>query len=199
MLDYPNPIRALIEELRRLPSVGPRTAERLALHLLQDDTSHARALAHALVHAADAIRPCPRCGFFTEEDLCAICRDPTRDATLLCVVHHAADILTLEKSNSFKGRYHVLGGLLSPLDGVGPEDLRLDSLWLRAEEEKPAELILALGADVKAETTALYLAAECKSRGLRASRLATGIAVGGSLEFSDPLTLSHALQDRKPI
>ncbi|NJK93246.1 MAG: recombination protein RecR [Blastochloris sp.] len=198
MLDYPASIRKLIASLRQLPGVGPRNAERLALHLLQPRSELALGLAESLREVKIRVQACPCCGFFTEEDRCEICRDNRRDSTQICVVEKAADVLSLEKSGSFRGLYHVLGGTLSPLDGIGPEQLNISPLLERCRS-LVREVVLALGQDVKGETTSLYLAGELKSSGLRVSRLATGLSVGGSLDYADPQTLTHALQGRKEL
>ncbi len=204
MLDYPAPIRKLISALRQLPTIGSRSAERLALHLIQQDSELVHGLADALREVKTHIKPCSVCGFFTDNDICEICLDPKRDRSLICVVERASDVLTIEKSASYRGLYHVLGGTLSPLDGIGPEQLTIEKLLNRihrpeSSNGKVEEVIFALGHDVRGETTALYLSGELKSLGLRLTRLATGLSVGGSLEYADPQTLLHALQGRKEI
>jgi recombination protein RecR len=199
MLDYPPAIRKLIAALRQLPSVGSRSAERLALHLLQQDSSLALSIADSIRDARTRIHACPVCGFFCETALCAICADTQRDQTTLCVVERPADVLSLEKSGTYRGLYHVLGGTLSPLDGIGPEQLSIASLQKRCQTNPIQEIVLALGHDVKGETTSLYLSGELKTSSLRVTRLATGLSVGGSLEYADPQTLVHALQGRKEL
>ncbi|GAB4242252.1 MAG: recombination mediator RecR [Candidatus Methylacidiphilales bacterium] len=198
-MDYPPAFRRLVQAFRQLPSVGPRTAERFTLHLLEQDAAMAKSLGDSILEVRKAIRPCASCGFFAEEELCPICQDPTRDPTLACVVAHARDVIALEKSAAFRGRYYVLGGVLSPLDGVGPEELRLDRCWQELERRGVREVILALGSDVAGETTGIYLAGEMKQRGWKVSRLATGIAVGGDLEFVDSVTLGRALAERRAV
>lgn len=188
-----------MEALRRLPSVGPRSAERLALHILKSGSDPARSLAESILEAGSVVRPCANCGFFSQEPLCDLCRDSTRISKLLCVVEQATDVLAFEKSGGFKGLYHVLGGCLSPLDEIGPEELNIPRLLKRIREESVEEVILGLNTDVKGETTTLYLAHEIHALGVRVTRLATGISVGGALEYADSATLGHALKDRKPI
>lgn len=199
MADYPPAFQELISALRQLPSVGPRSAERLALYLLESPPVVSQRLATAIADCRQRIVPCERCGFYAEGPLCTICSDDKRDRQVWCVVEQPSDVLKLEKSGSFRGLYHVLGGRLSPLDGVGPEQLRIGSLQARLEAEKPAEIILALGADVEGETTALYLAPILKSTGARVTRLATGLPAGGGLEFADSVTLGYALSGRREL
>lgn len=204
MLDYPAPIRTLVSVLRQLPTIGPRSAERLALYLIQQDTALNLSLADALQGVRTKIKACSICGFYSDQDTCEICRDPKRDRSVICVVERTSDVLTMERSACFNGLYHVLGGTLSPLDGVGPEQLNFDSLIKRVQTAAPTnfpikEIVFALGHDVKGETTALYLSNQLKTSPIRLSRLATGLSVGGSLEYADPQTLGHALQGRKEI
>lgn len=195
--DYPGPVRQLIGELRQLPGIGPRSAERVAIWLLQDSKADPRALAASLTAACDAVVSCEECGFFATEETCAICRDDTRDAMTLCVVEQAANILPLERSRAFRGRYHCLGGKLSPLDRVSPDDLRLSSLLRRIESHPGCEVILALGSDVEGEATAHYVADLLRDRDCRISRIAQGLPAGGGLEHADELTLMRALQGRR--
>lgn len=199
MTSLPGPIQELVSALHRLPGIGPRSAERLALHLVQSDPAAVRQLAEALVAAREKVGTCQRCGALTEVQPCRLCADPLRDATVLCVVERALDILSLEKSGTYRGRYHVLGGRLSPLNGVGPEDLRLPELEERLGTEGVTEVILALGSDVEGEATAHYLARRLAPRGVRVTRLAQGLPAGTGLEFADELTLSRALEGRREI
>lgn len=199
MADYPPSARRLIAALRQLPSVGPRTAERLALYLLRDDKETAIQLADALREAKSSIHRCQECGFFSDEDLCEICRDPNRDSHLFCIVESPADVLAFEKTAHYRGLYHVLHGALSPLDGIGPDDLAIPQLLTRLKEKEAREVILGMNPDVRGETTSLYIANELKTLGIPATRLATGISVGSGLEYIDSATLSHALADRKPV
>jgi recombination protein RecR len=198
--DYPPSFQKLIEALRQLPSIGPRSAERLALFLVADGGTISRHLAQALTDAQTQIHACPQCGFFSESATrCAICSDPQRDATLWCVVEQASEILKLERSGGFRGLYHALGGRLSPLDNVGPEQLTIAALLERVRNHPPREIILALGADVEGETTALYLAPLLKTEGVKVTRLATGLPAGGGLEYVDMVTLGYALSGRHEI
>lgn len=196
---YPAPIQALVAELKRMPGIGPRSAERIALWMVQSRDSRLVDIAAAISAVSTQIHPCPKCGFFTSEPVCEFCADAHRDATLLCVVEQATDILPLERTGVFRGRYHALGGRISPLDHVGPDDLRIPELLARIREEQPAEVILALGADVEGEATAGYLADVLRETGLRISRLAQGLPAGGGLEHADELTLSRALSGRKQL
>ena len=196
--DYPQPVTSLIAELKRLPGVGPRSAERIAVWLLQSPKANAPALAAALVHANHAIVACPVCGFFALHGSCQLCEDPKRDDLTLCVVEQATDVLPLERSGAFRGRYHCLGGKLSPLDRVAPEDLRIAPLLQRIDAAPgDLEVILALGADVEGEATANYLAELLRGRKCRLSRIAQGLPAGGGLEHADALTLLRALEGRR--
>lgn len=199
MADYPPAALRLVAALRKLPGIGPRSAERLALHLLSAPPGAAKDLAHALQEARNQIHPCAECGFFSEEGLCEICRDKNRDSSLLCVVEHAPDVLNFERSAAFKGKYHVLGGLLSPLDGIGPEELKIPDLLALAKKNRTKEVILGFGTDARGETTAIYLARELSALGLKITRLATGVAAGSGLEFVDSITLGQALSHRREI
>jgi recombination protein RecR len=199
MTDYPASFQELIAALRQLPSIGARSAERLALFLLQSPSAVGDRLAMAIGQAHASIHPCKQCGFFAEGDLCQVCLDDKRDARLWCVVEQRSDVLKLEKSGTFHGLYHVLGGRLSPLEGVGPEDLAIPALIGRVKKHSPREVILALGADVEGETTALYLAPLLKQAGALVTRLATGLPAGGGLEYADSVTLGYALSGRKEI
>jgi recombination protein RecR len=199
-VDFPLPVQQLVSELKRLPGIGPRSAERVAVWLLQNPKANSVTLAEALVAAKQAVRPCPLCGFFATESGCDVCEDPARDDQLLCVVEQATDVLPLERSGAFRGRYHCLGGKLSPLDRVSPEDLRIPSL-IRRIEAAPVEIevILALGSDVEGEATANYLAEILRGRNCRLTRIAQGLPAGGGLEFADELTLLRAMQGRRNL
>jgi len=194
--DFPEPVKALVAELKRLPGVGPRSAERMAVWLLRNKKAEPASLAAALVKAEEEIISCPVCGFFATLEGCGICDDSRRDDHLLCVVEQATDVLPLERSGGFNGRYHCLGGKLSPLDRVSPEDLEIPSLLKRIGEEE-IEVILALGSDVEGEATANYLADLLRGRNCRISRIAQGLPAGGGLEHADELTLLRALQGRR--
>lgn len=193
----PQPIAVLAAALNRLPGLGPRSSERLALHLAQADETSVKALAAAILEARQRVGLCEVCGALTEQQPCALCSDPRRDASLLCVVERALDVLALEKAGAFRGRYHVLGGRLSPLDGVGPEDLRCQELETRLDREPIREVILALGADVEGDATSFYLARRLEGRPLALTRIAQGLPAGSGLEFADDLTLSRALEGRR--
>ncbi|PTY06004.1 recombination protein RecR [Verrucomicrobia bacterium LW23] len=199
MAEYPPAFQELIRAFRRLPAVGPRSAERLALHLLSAEPAQSQRLAEAISRAREVIHPCPRCGFFAEGELCAICADSSRDTKVWCVVAQSSDVISMEKAGGFSGLYHVLGGRLSPLEKIGPEQLAIASLLRRIEESAPAEIILALSADVEGETTSLYLAPLIKKHGVKVSRLATGIPAGSGLEFADRVTLGYALTGRREV
>ncbi len=199
MQEYPHSIQALIEALRRLPSVGARSAERFTFFLLQAGPHVSETLARALDAVRERVTACPACGFWSEAAACALCEDAQRDRSLLCVVERAEDIVRLERAASYRGLYHALGGRLSPLDGIGPEDLRIAALEARLEKNPPQEVILALSADVEGETTALYLVDLLKGRGIRVSRLATGLPAGAGLEFADSVTLGYALAGRREV
>jgi recombination protein RecR len=188
---------ALIQLLARLPGLGPRSARRAALHLLKRRESLLEPLAAALARAAEAIRPCPVCGNLDAAMPCTICRDPERDRRTICVVEDLADLWALERTGAFRGRYHVLGGTLSALDGIGPEDLTIDRLVARVEPGQ--ELILALSATVEGQTTAHYLVDRLAGSGVKLSRLAQGVPVGGELDYLDDGTLRAALDARRPL
>lgn len=199
MTSLPEPIQRLLAALNTLPGIGPRSAERLALHIVQAESGAARQLAEAVLHARERIRSCPTCGGLTEAVPCVICADSKRDRTLVCVVERAVDIISIEKSGSYRGHYHVLGGKISPLNGVDPEDLRIAELEQRVGPEGIKEVILALGTDVEGDATSYYLAKRLASLGAKVTRLAHGLPAGSGLEFADELTLSHALQGRREL
>lgn len=197
--DYPVPVVALIDELRRLPGVGPRSAERIALWILQHPKAEPGALADSLVQAARDVTACGTCGFFATVDGCPVCGDHARDRTKLCVVEQATDVLPIERSGAFRGMYHCLGGKLSPLDNVTPEDLRIGSLLRRVGEVPSVEVILAVGADVEGEATANYLGELLHRKDCTVTRLAQGLPAGGDLEHADALTLSRAFEGRRDV
>jgi recombination protein RecR len=199
MASLPEPITALIATLGKLPGVGPRSAERLALHLVQSEVSDVKLLAHILVTARERIRMCSICGSLTEQEPCAICGDPRRDASLVCLVERATDIISLEKSSTYRGKYHVLGGKISPLNGVEPEDLRIKELEARLQHEPITEVIIALGTDVEGDATSNYLAKRLGRPSVKVTRIAHGLPAGAGLEFADELTLTHALAGRREM
>ncbi|MGH7013322.1 MAG: recombination mediator RecR [Stellaceae bacterium] len=189
----------LIQLLSKLPGLGPRSARRAALFLLKRRESLMEPLAAALTETAAKVRPCARCGNLDTDDPCALCRDPRRDQGLICVVEDMADLWAIERSASYSGLYHVLGGTLSALDGVGPEDLRIEPLVKRVADSQAHEVILALNATVEGQTTAHYVMDRLAATGVRVSRLAHGVPVGGELDYLDEGTLSAALAARKPL
>jgi recombination protein RecR len=195
-IEYPAAIRELIAQLRQMPGVGPRSAERIALWMVQARGQQPDEIARAIAVTRQSIRPCAHCGFFTMAELCEICDDPTRAPDLLCVVEQPTDILPLERTSAFRGRYHSLGGRISPLDHVGPEDLRISELVARVESEGFAEVILALAADVEGEATTNYLVELLKPFPVTLTRIAHGLPAGGGLESADQLTLYQALSGR---
>lgn len=190
---------ALVKALRILPGVGPRAAQRMALHLLQHDRDGARVLAGALERAVEAVHHCERCNTFTEDTVCALCRSGKRDAALLCVVETPADLMMVEQTQAYAGLYYVLMGRLSPLDGIGPREIRLDRLLKRALGGGVREVILATNFTHEGEATAHYVGELLATRGLKVSRLARGVPVGGELEYVDSGTLAQALRERRPI
>ena len=199
MASLPKPIEALVAELNRLPGIGPRSAERLALHLIQADSSVSSRLAEVLVSARKQIVECDECGGLAEKSPCAICSNPSRDEQLICVVERAVDILNVEKSGSFRGKYHVLGGKVSPMNGIGPEELRINELEKRLISGEVKEVIIALGTDVEGDATSHYLAKRLSKQNVEVSRIAHGLPAGSGLEFADELTLSQALEGRREL
>jgi recombination protein RecR len=196
---YPEPVARLIDALQRLPGIGPRTAQRLTFFLLKRPADEVRELADSLLSVKLNIVHCGRCFNVTDTDPCRICADPTRDSRLLCVVEEPNDLLAMERTGEFRGRYHVLLGALSPLDGIGPEDLKMRELFQRLESEQFEEIILATNPNVEGEATAIYLAKLLKPLGMRLTRIARGLPVGGDLEYADQVTLSKALEGRREI
>jgi len=199
MFSLPEPITALISALNRLPGIGPRSAERLALYLVQTDADSVRQLARTILSGRERIQICQVCGALTDGQPCAICSDPRRDSSLVCLVEQAADIISIEKSATYHGKYHVLGGKISPLNGIEPEDLRIAELEGRLQKEPIKEIIIALGTDVEGDATSFYLARRLSARGVKTTRIAHGLPAGSGLEFADELTLSRALEGRREI
>ena len=195
----PSSLQELIEALRCLPGVGPKSAQRMAYHLLQRDQDGAGRLARALAEALARVRHCERCNTFTEEQTCELCRSPRRDPATLCVVETPADLLMMEKTQCYRGRYFVLMGRLSPLDGIGPRDIHLDRLMRRACDGVVQEVILATNFTVEGEATAHYIGELVRTRGLRVSRIARGLPVGGELEYVDTGTLAQAVLERREV
>jgi recombination protein RecR len=196
---YPPALQNLINELSRLPGLGPKAAQRLAFHMLMRSVDSMDDLAAALLAAKEKTRHCRICGNFTEQEHCSICEDSSRDHSLLCIVENVADIIAMERLANFNGIYHVLGGAISPLEGIGPEKLNLKSLNSRLGGKKVKEVIMATNPTVEGEATALYLAKKIRPLGIKISRIAHGMPVGGSLAYADEATLSLALNDRKEL
>jgi recombination protein RecR len=196
---YEGAVQDLIDELGRLPGVGPKSAQRIAFHLLAADPIDVRRLVTALTEVKDKVRFCSVCGNVSEEDMCRVCRDPRRDLTVICVVEEPKDVVAIEKTREFRGRYHVLGGAISPIEGVGPDDLRIRELMTRLADGAVTELILATDPNLEGEATATYLARLVKPLDLRVTRLASGLPVGGDLEYADEVTLGRALVGRREM
>ena len=194
-----DPIQRLVQRLSRLPGVGEKSATRFAFHILRAPEAWARELAQAILDVRDKVRLCSRCCNLTEQDPCAICADARRDETIVCVVAQPTDLLAIERSGSYRGRYHVLHGVLSPLDGVGPDDLRIRELLDRLPGSPVAEVILATSPSVEGESTAMYLARLLGPLGVKLSRIAAGVPIGGELEHVDQVTLGRALEGRRPL
>ncbi len=195
----PEPVGALTAALARLPGIGPRSAERIALYLVQAESAEAQHLAQVVLQAREKVRLCTNCGALTETVPCDTCSDPRRDASLVCIVERPVDIFSIERSGSFRGKYHVLGGKISPTNGVGPEDLRVDSLERRLQSEPIRELVIALGTDVEGDATSFYLAKRLARPGLAITRIAYGLPAGTGVEFADEITLSRALEGRRQM
>ena len=196
---YEGVVQDLIDELGRLPGVGPKSAQRIAFHLLNTDAVDVRRLASVLVEVKDKVRFCSVCGNVAEEEQCKICRDPRRDLSLICVVEESKDVVAIERTREFRGRYHVLGGAISPIEGVGPDDLRVKELMTRLMSGTVTELIIATDPNLEGEATAAYLARLVGPLGLAVSRLASGLPVGGDLEYADEVTLGRAFEGRRRI
>jgi recombination protein RecR len=195
-LDYPDSFRELVRQFRRLPGIGPRSAERIALWLLRSPDAKTEHLLSAIAGARENLKTCRLCGFFSEQEECLLCRDEGRAGRELCIVESATDILPLERTGVFRGRYHALGGRLSPLEGIGPEQLRIAELVERLGSERPSEVILALGVDVEGEATAHYLAELLAPTGVHVTRIAQGLPAGGGVDQADQITLHRALSNR---
>jgi recombination protein RecR len=196
---YTGPLQALIDELNRLPGIGPKSAQRIAFHLLKVAPEDAKRLAAAITEAKARVVFCSVCFNVTDAELCQFCNDDARDRTVVCVVEEARDIVAIERSGAFKGRYHVLQGAISPIEGVGPDQLRIRELVQRLSDEGITELILATNPNVEGDATASYLARLIKPIGVRVTRLASGLPQGGDLEFADEVTLGHALEGRRDL
>ena len=196
---YEGVVQDLIDELGRLPGVGPKSAQRIAFHLLAADPVDVRRLAHVLVEVKERVRFCSVCGNVAEEDTCRICRDPRRDPAVICVVEEPKDVVAIERTREYRGRYHVLGGAISPIDGIGPDELRIRELLPRLADGTVLEVILATDPNLEGEATATYLTRLLRPMGLRVSRLASGLPVGGDLEYADEVTLGRAFEGRRSV
>jgi recombination protein RecR len=196
---YEGAVQDLIDELGRLPGVGPKSAQRIAFHLLSADPADVAKLAAVLIRVKDEVKFCSICGNVSEADECKICRDPRRDEAVICVVEESKDVVAIERTREFRGRYHVLGGAISPIEGIGPDDLRVRELMIRLQNGAVTELILATDPNLEGEATATYLARLIKPMGLRITRLASGLPVGGDLEYADEVTLGRAFEGRRLI
>ena len=198
---YVGPVQALIDELGRLPGIGPKSAQRIAFHLLRVERVDAMRLASAITEVKDRITFCKRCYNIAEGDVCGLCADTRRDSKVVCVVEEPRDIVAMERTNSFRGLYHVLQGAISPIDGIGPDQLRVKELFARMADEQIGELILATNPNLEGEATAMYLARELREKfgEVRITRIASGLPVGGDLEYADELTLGRALEGRQEV
>ena len=198
-MDHPAPLARLIDELQRLPGIGPKSAQRLAFYIVKAPPDEAKRLAEALVNAKERVRFCRECFGVSEGELCRVCRDPSRDVTVICVVEESKDQAAIEKAGVVKGRYHILGGAISPLEGVGPDDLRVQELLDRVSRDGVREVIIATNPNLEGNATAMYIAGLVKPLGVSVTRLASGLPVGGDLEYADEVTLGHALEGRREM
>jgi recombination protein RecR len=196
---YEGVVQDLIDELGRLPGVGPKSAQRIAFHILQADPVDVRRLAEVLIVVKDKVKFCSVCGNVAEAELCRICRDQRRDPAVICVVEESKDVVAIERTREFRGRYHVLGGAISPIEGVGPDDLRIRELMTRLADGVVTEVILATDPNLEGEATATYLTRLLRPMGLRVTRLASGLPVGGDLEYADEVTLGRAFEGRRSV
>ena len=196
---YEGIVQDLIDELGRLPGIGPKSAQRIAFHILAADPADILRLADALREVKERVRFCSICGNVSEEEQCRICRDPRRDLTVLCVVEESKDVVAIERTREFRGRYHVLGGAINPIEGVGPDDLRIRELMARLADHAVTEVILATDPNLEGEATATYLARMISPLGIAVSRLASGLPVGGDLEYADEVTLGRAFEGRRRV
>ncbi|CAA9336368.1 MAG: RecR [uncultured Nocardioidaceae bacterium] len=196
---YEGVVQDLIDELGRLPGVGPKSAQRIAFHLLQADPTDVRRLAEVLVEVKDKVRFCTVCGGVAEQETCRICRDPRRDTALVCVVEESKDVVAIERTREFRGRYHVLGGAISPIEGIGPDQLRIKELMTRLADGTVTEVIIATDPNLEGEATATYLSRFMADLGIRVTRLASGLPVGGDLEYADEVTLGRAFEGRRAV
>ena len=198
-MEYAKPLARLVGEFEKLPGIGPKSAQRLAFHVLRMSEDSAQALAAAVLEVKQSIRLCPICFNYTDQDRCAICSEAKRDRSLLCVVAEPRDVVAMEKTNEFRGTYHVLGGVISPMDGIGPEMLKIRELVNRVGEGEIREVVLATNPTIEGDTTAMYIAGLLKPLGIRVTRIAHGMPVGGDMDYADQATLIQALQWRREI
>jgi recombination protein RecR len=196
---YEGAIQDLIDELGRLPGIGPKSAQRIAFHIIQSERVDTSRLIDVLRTVKERVKFCTECGNISEEELCRICRDPKRDGTVICVVEESKDVMAIEKTREFRGKYHVLGGAISPIDGIGPENLRIRELMTRLGNPDISELIIATDPNLEGEATASYLIRQIKPLGIKVSRLASGLPVGGDLEYADEVTLGRAFEGRRSV
>ena len=196
---YEGAIQDLIDELGRLPGIGPKSAQRIAFHIIQSERVDISRLADVLRTVKEKVKFCTECGNISEEELCRICRDPRRDPALICVVEESKDVIAIEKTRDFRGKYHVLGGAISPIDGIGPENLRIRELMVRLAATEIQEIIIATDPNLEGEATATYLSRLLKPLGMKVSRLASGLPVGGDLEYADEVTLGRAFEGRRTV
>ena len=196
---YEGAIQDLIDELGRLPGIGPKSAQRIAFHIIQSERVDVSRLADVLRTVKERVKFCTQCGNISEEELCKICRDPRRENSTICVVEESKDVMAIEKTREFRGTYHVLGGAISPIDGIGPENLRIRELMVRLGDTKIQEVIIATDPNLEGEATASYLIRQIKPLGIKVSRLASGLPVGGDLEYADEVTLGRAFEGRRTV
>ncbi len=196
---YEGAVQELIDELGRLPGIGPKSAQRIAFHILEADPDDMRKLASSIVTVKDKVKFCNICGNVTEQETCAICRDTRRDPTMICVVEESKDVIAVERTRSFRGRYHVLGGAINPIAGIGPDQLRIRELLSRLSDEQISEIIIATDPNLEGEATATYLSRMLKTLGINVTRLASGLPVGGDLEYADEITLGRAFEGRRSM
>ena len=196
---YEGAVQELIDELGRLPGVGPKSAQRLAFYILEGDGEDIKRLVNAIVTVKERVKFCTVCGNVAEQETCGICRDPRRDPTAICVVEESKDVIAVERTRSFRGRYHVLGGAINPIAGIGPDQLRIRELLSRLSDDQIEEIIIATDPNLEGEATATYLARMLKTIGIKVTRLASGLPVGGDLEYADEVTLGRAFEERRTV
>lgn len=196
---YEGAVQELIDELGRLPGVGPKSAQRIAFHILESDNEDMNRLANAIVTVKERVKFCTICGNVAEQETCSICRDPRRDPSAICVVEESKDVIAVERTRSFRGKYHVLGGSINPIAGIGPEQLRIRELLSRLSDDQVQEIIIATDPNLEGEATATYLVRMLKTIGIKVTRLASGLPVGGDLEYADEITLGRAFEGRRTV